>query len=177
MDVFASAEGKTIHGKANYHDGTPAKNCVVKAFDPAGKEIGRTKTDDEGKFTLEASFHCDHLLLVDAGDGHGGQYTIKAAELPEDLPPRSPGNVDHVEVKQNEANHDHDTLEEVDHNEAHFKAIHAEIVRLQEQLSKYEQRRRFRDLVGGIGFILGLAGIGYGYYYRGLLHKNRQAPQ
>ncbi len=92
MDVFAGVEGKTIHGKAKYHDGTAVKNGEVRAFDPWGQEIGRTKTDEEGTFALEARFHCDYRLLVDAGDGHGGEYTIPAKTLPEDLPSRTPAD-------------------------------------------------------------------------------------
>ena len=89
MEVFATVEGKTIQGKANFHDGTPARNADVTAFDASGDKIGRTKTDDQGKFTLEARFRCDHRLLVDTNDGHGAEYTILAKSLPADLPPRS----------------------------------------------------------------------------------------
>ena len=81
-------EGKTIQGRAGFHDGTPARNADVKAFDPAGEEIGRAKTDEQGKFSLEARFRCDYRLLVDTNDGHGAEYTIAAKILPADLPQR-----------------------------------------------------------------------------------------
>jgi nickel transport protein len=162
MDVFATVEGKIIHGKANYHDGTPVKNGDVKALDRAGEEIGRSKTDEEGKFTLEARFRCDYRILVDAGDGHGGEYAISAALLPADLPPRNPGDA-------SESAHSHVP----NSDSALLSEIHADVDALQEQLNEYEHRLRFRDILGGIGFIVGIAGAAYGYYYLGLCNKRK----
>ena len=183
MDVFAKVEGKTIQGKANYHDGTPVKNGDVKAFDPSGEEIGRTKTDNEGKFILEARFHCDYRLLVDAGDGHGGEYTISAKVLPEDLPPHGPSvfstDQTHSQAEsdlQHAHSHSEDTATgDSKADSALLKEIHADVDALQDQLDVYEHRLRFRDILGGIGFIIGIAGVAYGCYYRGLLQKNRQS--
>jgi len=180
MDVFAAVEGKTIHGKANFHDGTPVRNAVVKAFDPSGEEIGRTKTDDEGIFILEARFRCDHRLLVDAGDGHGGQYTIPAKALPADLPPHEPV------VSSTDSTHSDDKSDSQQSREQQADAaadskldknllaeIHADVDALQDQLNEYEHRIRFRDILGGIGFIVGIVGAAYGYYHRGLLQKEK----
>jgi nickel transport protein len=172
MEVFATVEGKTIQGKASFHDGTPARNADVKAFDAAGEEIGRTKTDDQGKFSLPARFHCDYRLLVDTGDGHGAEYTILAKTLPDDLPPHGPATTSadstHTHA-ESELDHSHDL--------ALLKEIHADVDALQDQLDQYEHRIRFRDILGGIGFIVGLAGAAYGYYYRGLLRNKMQSRQ
>lgn len=179
IDVFATVEGKNIQGRANYHDGTPVKNSDVAAFDPSGKEIGRTKSDDEGRFILEARFRCDHRLLVDAGDGHGGEYTISAKLLPADLPPLGASAVSanstrsHSEADpqhQHEQQADAETAEK-NPQQALLMKIHADIDALQDQLDQYEHRTRFRDILGGIGYIVGLVGAAYAYYYRGLLKK------
>ncbi len=184
MDVFASVEGKTIQGKAHYHDGTPAKNCAVTAFDPSGKEIGRSKTDQQGKFTLEARFRCDYRLLVDAGDGHGGQYTISASVLPANLPAPGTSAVSQPAKSDHESDHQHLHSSPADAAAADTRLqqtmlaeIHADVDALQEQLNDYEHRLRFRDILGGIGFIVGIVGVACAYYYRGLLQKVRQARQ
>ncbi len=180
MEVFATVEGKTIQGRANFHDGTPARNADVKAFDPAGEEIGRTKTDEQGKFSLEARFRCDHRLLVDTNDGHGVEYTILAKSLPADLPSRgrSDATADQVHA---DAGVDQEHTQE----SALLKDIHDDVDALQDQLHRcqysmqaqldqYEHRIRFRDILGGIGFIVGLAGAAYGFYYRGLLRESQR---
>ncbi len=172
MEVFATVEGKTIQGKASFHDGTPASNADVRAFDPAGEEIGRTKTDDQGKFSLPARFRCDHRLLVDTGDGHGAEYTILAKTLPADLPPHGPA-VDSAEQAQAHSEND----VKGSHDSALLKEIHADVDALQDQLDQYEHRIRFCDILGGIGFIVGLAGAAYGYYYRGLLRNKTQSRE
>ncbi|MGD0383857.1 MAG: hypothetical protein ABSA77_10065 [Thermoguttaceae bacterium] len=172
MEVFATVEGKTIQGKASFHDGTPARNAEVKAFDPTGEEIGRTKTDEQGKFKLEVRFHCDYRLLVDTNDGHGAEYTISAKNLPADLPPRDPSIVSPDTARTHtESDREHT------HDSALLAEIHADVDALQEQLNEYEHRIRFRDILGGIGFIVGLAGAAYGYYYRGLLRNKPQSRE
>jgi nickel transport protein len=180
MDVFASVEGKIINGKANYHDGTPVRDCDVIAYDTSNKELGRTKTDGEGKFALEAGFRCDYRLLVDAGDGHGGEYLIPAKALPSDLPPRGVSDVSadtahsHIE---SDSQHLHEPQAETVTTDTKLdekkllSAIHADIDLLEEQLNEYEHRIRFRDILGGIGFIVGIVGAAYGCYYRGLMKK------
>jgi nickel transport protein len=171
MEVFATVEGKIIQGKASFHDGTPVRNADVKAFNAAGEEIGRTKTDEQGKFSLEARFRCDHRLLVDTGDGHGAEYTILAKTLPADLPMRSSSDdVGYQPPTPSESDLDHS------HDSALLKEIHTDVDALQDQLDQYEHRLRFRDILGGIGFIVGLAGAAYGYYYRGLL-RNKTQPR
>ena len=168
MDVFARVEGKTIQGRASFHDGAPAKNADVKAFDPAGEEIGRTKTDEQGKFSLEARFHCDYRLLVDTSDGHGAEYTIAAKTLPADLPARDVAAGPAVRTAA-DAGGDPGQLSD----SALLKEIHADVDALQDQMDRYEHSVRFRDILGGIGFIVGLAGAAYGFYYRGLLAKGQ----
>jgi nickel transport protein len=172
MEVFATVEGKTIRGKASFHDGTPARNAEVKAFNAAGQEIGRTKTDDQGKFSLETRFRCDHRLLVDANDGHGAEYTILAKNLPADLPPHGP-----AVASLDSAHADSESDLEHSHDSTLLKEIHADVDALQDQLDQYEHRIRFRDILGGIGFIVGLAGAAYGYYYRGLLRNKTQSRE
>src|SRR3972149_2207530 len=167
MDVFAKVEGKTIQGKANYHDGTPVKNGMVKAFDPFGTVIGETMTDNVGKFSLEAQFHCNYRLLVDAGDGHGAEYTIPAVMLPADLPQLDPSNASTDLAHSHDdsmVSHSHEHVEDVSmadtqHDHALIEDIHADVDLLQERLVEYEQRIRFRDILGGIGFIVGLVGV------------------
>jgi len=165
INVFASVEGHTIRGKATYHEGEPVRNAVVKAISPAGEEIGQTKTDDEGRFALDARLRCDHRLLVDTGDGHGGAYTLRAEALPKDLPEGDAAQAhDHAKPREHPAAV---AAEESAHE--HLEEIHDEIVQLREQLDAYEHRARLTDILGGIGYIAGITGVAY--YYLGARRK------
>jgi nickel transport protein len=163
LHVFAHAHGTSIHGEAYFTGRIPAQNATVMALDRAGKELGRTKTDQQGKFNLQARFRCDHRLIVDAGDGHGGECMLAAAELPEDLPSR--GNSPNTPAK---TPHDQPL-------EAKVEAVNQQIVALRKQLDRYEQRTRLRDVLGGIGYIVGIAGVAF--YFLGIRRKQSNPSQ
>ena len=134
----------------------------MTARDPAGETIGRTKTDRQGEFSLEAKYRCDHRLLVDAGEGHGVAYTVKVAELSKTLPPRgdAPGSAGRkaphavgVPVA--------DDTSAATLDGRRLEAIHAQLVELRKQLNQYGQSFRLRDILGGIGYIAGIAGVAF----------------
>jgi nickel transport protein len=181
--VFAQTEGHTIQGNAYFRGGNPAKGLDVSALDPAGEEIGNTTTDDEGKFALEAQFRCDHRLLVHTSDGHGAEYTIMAAQLPADLPPRAgateptatpvadtppvvvPETRPTADSQPEPADASLGTLSD------QIASNRAEIIRLQQSLTEFQQQIRLRDVLGGIGYIVGLAGVAF--YFLGVRRKRR----
>ena len=178
MYVFAEADGTTIRGEAYFRGGTPARDVTVTAFDPAGEEIGKTTTDQEGKFTMEAKFRCGHKLVVRTPDGHGAEFTLAADQLPKDLPPRgeiadSTGKPPSEEatVATTPADQPPATIDS-----RQWESVRDEIARLRnsvneyrKEIRQYREQTRFRDVIGGIGWILGLAGIAF--YFLGLRRK------
>ncbi len=174
MYLFAEADGATIRGEAYFRGGTPVRNATVTAFDPAGEEIGQAQTDEQGVLTLEARFRCDHRLCVQTADGHGAEFLLQGNQLPADLPlrgeaPNSSENCGTGSEKRppTAADEPGETPEAANDSEQ-LESILRRIDQLQERLSAYQneirqeqQRTRFRDLLGGIGWILGIAGIAF----------------
>lgn len=166
LNVFAHVEGTAIRGNAYFRGGTPAQKVQVTALDGAGHELGRATTDSEGNFTLDARTRCDHRLIVDTGDGHGGEYTVRAAELPASLPPgepqsaaaqgSSPPGERKPVVPQDPAG-----TSLAPSLVAEIQALSRQVVELREQLAQYDAQVRFRDLLGGLGYILGLTGAAF----------------
>jgi nickel transport protein len=160
--IFAEVEGKTIVGKVYFRGQVPAQGATVTAFDPAGQSLGKATTDEDGKFRLEARFRCDYRLLADTGDGHGAQWKVAAAELPDDLPPRADGK-----EPPPQPNSVSEPLAVGSQSAAvlpadqELKQIHAEIVQLRQQLTEQEQHLRLQDVLGAIGYIVGITGIAY----------------
>ncbi len=147
IHVSAHVHDGAIHGKAQYSDDTPVRGATVTAFDGAGEKIGETTTNEKGEFSLEAKFRCDHRLLIETGDGHGQQYIVRATQLPRDLPPRGDAPVSAASGE--------DPLEGIRHD----------LVRLRKQLW-------LRDVLGGLGYILGIAGIAF--YFLGVRRKQSE---
>jgi nickel transport protein len=163
--VFAQLEGAMIHGRAYFPGDVPARMSDVIARDVSGRELGRTTTDNEGKFTFTAREHVDYYLVAITPDGHSGQYTIHASELPGSLPADVPTAGGGSQVASRVT--DRSGLpaaaagkeNELSAVRAELADLRGQIGELQWQVLKSDERLRFRDILGGIGFILGLAGV------------------
>ncbi len=144
--VFAHAEGNSIVGEAYFHGGDPVQGATVVALDPSGQELAVTTTDQQGRFAFELTAHCDYRLVVDAGEGHVAEYTVRADELP-NLGPR-----------------DESLRKQID-------AIAAQIKALRRDLHEYRNQRQWQDVLGAVGYILGIMGLAF--YFLGVRRKEK----
>lgn len=162
INLFATVQGTTIDGTLIYADGTPARGATITAFAPDGSSIGEATTDDTGRFTFEARYHCRHRLVGDVGQGHRGLYTIPEDELPDSLP--APGAaVPTPSAAAAEAPSANPTPGAGPIPDDFDQRLEAAVARqlgpLRKQLNHYETTIRVRDVMGGIGYLFGLAGI------------------
>lgn len=189
LNLFAYVEGRTLHGEAYLRGGDPVRGAAVTVFDAEGRKLGDATTDEEGKFTFDAQFGCDHKLVVDAGAGHCAEYTVPADELPGDLPPPGAGGQTPAETPvppaeppgEPPAEQDVPTLPAdrpatappgEESLETRVEALTRQIVQLRKQLDDYEQKTRWHDVLGGIGYILGLMGVAF--YFLGVKRKEKR---
>jgi nickel transport protein len=170
--VLAHVEGTTIQGRAYFRGNSPAQNVQVIARNPAGKELGRTTTNEQGAFSLSARVRCDHKLLVDTGDGHGAERTVRAEELPASLPagdsvgrvpslPVSPGTEPSASPLPAPPSGPAAAPTAGEPTAAQIDELKREVVALGEQIAGYEQQVRVRDILGGIGYVVGATGVAY----------------
>jgi nickel transport protein len=174
--VFAVVEGKTIHGEAYFRGHLPAQQAAVRVLAPNEAVLGETKTDAEGKFAFEAAERCDHKLVVDAGDGHVESFTVSAAELPASLPlPPGEGRREAIarplstspDLTQRESS----GFAPAESPAADTAAIQAQIVQLRRELQAFQQETRWHDVLGGIGYIVGLMGLAF--YFLGVRRREK----
>ncbi len=165
--VYAQVEGKTIEGRAYFPGDVPAQKSAVIARDAAGRELGRTTTDDAGKFTFTVREHVDYYLVVETPgpERHSSRpFIVHAAELPDRLPADVPTASRGSQVASPAA--DPAGVPAVSAGKEDELTVRDELTALRKQIQElrreiYEsaERNRFRDFLGGIGFILGLAGV------------------
>ena len=191
--VFAQVEGNAIQGRAYFPGDVPAQESVVIARDPSGRELGRTTTDNEGKFTFPPREHVDFCLTAETPDGHSATYVVHASELPDNLPGKSrrppavrklsrekrikadlPRQIQDVPTcASRSARNDQSGMPPTPAGKKdepvgiQLTELRKQIQELRRQIFESDQRLRFRDFLGGIGFILGLAGVAFYMKARG----------
>ncbi|XOF34503.1 MAG: hypothetical protein ACL93V_04205 [Candidatus Electrothrix sp. YB6] len=167
MNVFAWAEDQLIYGEAKFSGGRGAKNITVTVEDAAsGAVLLTTRTDGQGKFQFSPPAQTvekqpDLLIIADAGDGHRAEWPLAAEEYlvassaAADHPAKSStagsgGRTQPVTAGPDEAQIRRIVREEVNRQLAPVRQALAE-----------EQQRKIapQDILGGIGCIIGLAGL------------------
>jgi len=165
--VFAYAEGDTIHTESKFIPDTPVRQGNVLVLDQkTGNELLTGQTDEQGKFSFKipaaaAAQKLDLNIVVEAAMGHRGSWLLKAdsyltgtapgkttAPVPVPAtPPAAP------ETKA--ANADQQALEA-----AVNKALERQLAPIKEMLAELTIHRTTpTDIIGGIGYILGLFGL------------------
>ncbi len=84
VNVFAYAEAGTIIGESSFSGGRPARNAEISVQDRAtGAVLLQTSTDDQGTFSFPVPSaardkRLDLLLVVLAGEGHRNHWLLTA---------------------------------------------------------------------------------------------------
>ncbi len=179
--VFTYVDGDKIVGETAFSGGRAPKNSEIVVKDASsGKLLTTTKTDDKGNFSFPIPAEAkekklDLLIIVKAGEGHQGQWKMTADEYLEDTVPL-------------EKNADAGTSSQVDSNsqvlvpapaaasqatatqsviidQAALKKIiddslDKKLAPVKRMLSEsMDQGPGLQDILGGIGFLIGIAGI------------------
>ena len=81
VNVFAWVEGETIYVQSKYSGGKKIKAGKIVVMDTQGIELLSGLTDDEGKYSFEVPKKSDLRIIVKAGQGHQGEWTVRETEL------------------------------------------------------------------------------------------------
>lgn len=168
LKAFASVDGTTINGSAYFPGMGMARGVAVEVLAPDGSILATTTTDDEGRFTVTIRRRIDHRIVVDGGDGHRAEYLVRAEEMPQSLAGLPELSADVVAATTASAAPSPPPAAAVapgattigpELEQAIDHAVARHIGPLREQLDAFEDAIRFRDILGGLGWIVGLTGI------------------
>ncbi len=164
LKVFAAAVGPRIEGSVYFVGGDPAPGARLNVATPDGEAITAMSADDAGRFAFTAERRVDHVIVADTGDGHSARFTVLARDLPDTLPPPSLSGAQASELSIRPPTAAPAVAvapfaNAGDLREIVGEAVAQQIVPLREQLNGYEDRVRLHDVLGGLGYILGLAGL------------------
>lgn len=169
-NIFAYTEGDTIRLEASFSGGKPVMNSPVEVYDAAsGALLLTTQTDAEGRGAFAVpqaarDARADLNLVLLAGEGHRGEWTIKAGEYLADLEGAAPGGeaapTPGAPSAAPQAASGAAPVDEAVLRRIVADAVSHELAPLRRSLAAMaEPGPTVHDVLAGIGYILGLFGI------------------
>lgn len=189
VKCFAAADGAKVAGYAWMSGGARPKGVPFKVMDPSGAVLLEGKTDGKGEFSFVPPKRCDLTIIVYAGPGHEGKFTIRADELPDadaenasadsaekgaraepasskPAAAPSPANPSPVPAISVSGKNIGELVE---------RAVSEQIAPLRAELAEFEDRETFRDVFAGLGYIAGIAGAAF--FFLGTKRKNARKEE
>ncbi len=140
VGVFARVEGGTVHAEGRF-GGAPCRNCRVTVTDnETGETLARGLTDEEGMFSFPLPQAAGLAIAIDAGTGHAGRFVLE-----------TPGAAS--------SGHMAETGDEVPLTPAMLEEKLAPLRRELRRLRAAAERPGLTEVLGGIGYIVGLLGL------------------
>jgi nickel transport protein len=165
LRVFAVAEGRVISGYGFFVGGGRANGVLVtltRVDAPDAPQVLSAGSD--GAFRFEVTASGVYAVRIDAGDGHVAEARVTVT-LEANAPAPSPANASPA-LPAATATSASPTLpagpvclDEASLRPLLAEAIARELRPLHERLIEAESRIRFTDIAGGLGMIMGLAGV------------------
>ncbi|MCT4557630.1 MAG: cobalt ABC transporter permease [Pelagimonas sp.] len=150
--------GDAIEGEFGFSNGDMAVDQEVIVTGPDGAELGRTVTDADGFFLFTPKQPVAHTFSADMGAGHVAEVTMSADEVAALMgvaAPEAPADVS--EVINSPAGAGLSDEERA----AIAQAVRDEVRPLRREIAAYREANDLQRILGGIGYIIGLFGIGF----------------
>jgi nickel transport protein len=180
VTVFAWVEGDTVYTESKFSGGKKTKNALIEVFDSHGNKILDGRTDDNGSFSFKAPQKSEMKIVLLAGMGHRGEWTItsedfdnETAQGSQNLSPQASTSIkpDMIKIPNAalEEKKSDPCLTSEDIQSIVETAIKKQLAPVKNKLNKFlapDSSPSFSDILGGIGYIFGLMGIGAYFNYR-----------
>ena len=168
VSMFAWVESDTVHTRSKFSGGRVVKKGEVVVYDLDGNRLLSGKTDDQGEFSFRIPVKVGMKVVIQAGTGHRGEWTIPYEEIggPSELKAESAAPVENISEKPV--------------GQAPMWGVNGEEVRqiveqaLDQKLKPItdllvetrETGPSLRDILGGTGYIFGLMGLAAYMHFR-----------
>lgn len=133
--LFATREGDVIAGKAFFSGGRSAVAIPVQLQDAGGKVLQQVVTDEQGKFRFISAPPEAVMVVAESADGHRGVFELAARATSSGPDPQS-----------------------VATTESASERPVVDLAELTYRVEELQQRIYLHDVLGGIGYILGIWG-------------------
>lgn len=173
VNLFAWQEGDTVKAQAYWANGQKVSGAVLQISDESGTVLFRRRTDEDGICMFKVPGPGKFRIVLDAGMGHRAETEIDCSvsgakhESPTGFSDKAHGS---VPAAVPEAYHDDMPPRRIESCQAALQGSMKEMesildrkfVPVMTQLTAIrEQQDRIKpqDVIGGLGYIIGLAGL------------------
>ena len=159
VNVFAWVEGRKVHTESYFSGGKKCRGATIEVYDSQGNRLLEGKTNEKGEFSFVPPVKTGLTIVLKAGMGHRNDFFLSAAELggatgeSETQPESAPAN--QASAITRAASPDAEQLEAIIGRTLDKRL--RPLVRMVEELRR--ERVTVSQVVGGIGYIFGLAGV------------------
>jgi nickel transport protein len=161
VNVFAWVEGDTVYVECKYPDGKRVNAGVIRVLEAGGAELLNGKTDDQGGFAFKIPKAADLTIVLEAGMGHRAEWPIAKEELSSggQEPPPPPVKPEPAAMPAaGAAPQPPPDSQEIER--AVERALDKKLAPVLKMLvESRDPGPRLTDVLGGIGYIIGLAGV------------------
>jgi nickel transport protein len=180
VSVFAWVQGDTVHVETKFSGGKKVKGGRIVVTDSSGVELLTGKTDNSGEFSFKIPRRTDLKIILEAGMGHRAEWTVPADDMEsmaaEDQTPSGEPSAKREPKIADAAQHEQHVsisgqlpvgpgLAEIE--AVVEKALDKKLKPVLKMLAESaENGPTIRDIIGGIGYIIGLVGMAAYLRYR-----------
>ncbi len=164
VSLFAWVEEGKVFTQSKFSGGRLAKNARIEVYNAAGEKLLEGRTDEQGQFAFTPPLPEDLRIVLLAGSGHRGEWRVAAEEFgaapteapiagrpSAELPPR-PAIATPPQATAALPGAELQALIE--------GSLEKKLAPIRRQLAQLAQRPSLQDIIGGLGYIMGLVGLG-----------------
>ena len=173
INLFCRPDNQRIVCSSSYSDGKGLKEAQIKVFSQQNNELLLSgKTDENGKFSFEITEglkrkNPDLKVSVSESMGHKDTWIINSEEYVQDSNDSDSDTVaDKTENKDTQADpkpkSGSSKIDEQEMKKLIQETVSSQLQPLESRIDtliEHRDNRSFRDIIGGIGYILGIMGI------------------
>ncbi len=163
VNIFAWVEGDTVYTESKFSGGKKVQNAPVEIYGTDGTKLLEGKTNELGEFSFPALRKTGMKVVLLAGMGHKAEWTVSASELQGNDPELiDPEKTEEIAPKKMEKHSASPCLNPEEIRNVVEKVMDQKLQPVIRELRKSlnpDREPDFGDIMGGIGYIVGLIGI------------------
>jgi len=170
--IFAWVEGDTIHTQSKFSGGKQTKNAQVLVYDPNDVLLLEGKTDENGMFSFKIPKRTELKVVLEASMGHMAAWKIPIQEITgsqsesntlatvEEVTATSPSGSESIKIAGEVSEPSTMELKKKEIQEIIDTSLDKKLRPITEMLAdSMECGPGLAEIMGGIGYIIGLVGI------------------